>query len=349
MSCKLLNGDCLELLKDIPDRCVDLVLNDPPYNIGVKQEINGKKVRLEWDKIDGYIDWCIAWLKECSRVLRTNGVLYFWHNDIPQIAELLEAIKRETTLQFISFCIWDKGGTYRPRSWANRRPDSKTALRSWMNRCEYCLHFFNTPNNKGRKYTGNHYIHSNPACFKHLKEWYVSEKERLGLTDKDVANRYREITGKEPYMLSHYFRDSQFAIPTREVFENVFVPLGFCYVSNCLGYEAMRSDYEAMRNYHQCDVGHCNVWQYPPIPCKKRLHTCQKPAELLERVCNVSCRPGGTVLDCFMGAGSTGVAAVRSGRNFIGIEIDTKYYEIAKKRIEETIDKMADNAGLVKQ
>ena len=44
---------------------------------------------------------------------------------------------------------------------------------------------------------------------------------------------------------------------------------------------------------------------------------------------------GGTVLDPFMGSGTTGVACVQTGRNFIGIEIDPNYYAIAEKRIKE--------------
>jgi site-specific DNA-methyltransferase (adenine-specific) len=44
---------------------------------------------------------------------------------------------------------------------------------------------------------------------------------------------------------------------------------------------------------------------------------------------------GGTVLDPFMGSGTTGVACVQTGRNFIGIEIDRGYFDIAKQRIEE--------------
>ena len=46
-------------------------------------------------------------------------------------------------------------------------------------------------------------------------------------------------------------------------------------------------------------------------------------------------RPGDTVLDPFMGSGTTGVACVQTGRNFIGIEIDEGYFNIAKQRIEQ--------------
>ena len=50
---------------------------------------------------------------------------------------------------------------------------------------------------------------------------------------------------------------------------------------------------------------------------------------------NKSSNPNDTVLDCFMGSGSTGVACMETNRNFIGIELDPKYYEIAGQRITE--------------
>ena len=48
----------------------------------------------------------------------------------------------------------------------------------------------------------------------------------------------------------------------------------------------------------------------------------------------ISVRPGYTILDPYTGSGTTGVAALRMGCNFIGIEIEPKYYEIAKRRIQ---------------
>ena len=205
------------------------VLTDPPYNIGVSTQIQNKQIPNGWDKIDNYVDWCIEWLLECQRILKPNGVLYFWHNDMKQIADLLYAIQTRTSLSFMSFCIWDKGNSYRAKSWLNRDPDCKTALRSWFNICEYCLHFFNAPKDADAswKHTGLDRINSNPECYKPLKEWYKAEKERLGLADGDVARKYTEVTGKKPHMIRHYFRDSQFEIPTQKVFETVYEPLGF--------------------------------------------------------------------------------------------------------------------------
>jgi site-specific DNA-methyltransferase (adenine-specific) len=68
---------------------------------------------------------------------------------------------------------------------------------------------------------------------------------------------------------------------------------------------------------------------------KQKLHSTQKPVALLEYLIKTYTSEGETVLDNCMGSGSTGVACLNTNRNFIGIEKDGKYFEIAKKRIEE--------------
>ena len=69
--------------------------------------------------------------------------------------------------------------------------------------------------------------------------------------------------------------------------------------------------------------------------CKKGVHPAEKPIELLKRFIKVSSEENELIIDPFMGSGSTGVACKHLNRNFIGIELDNNYFEIAKKRIEE--------------
>lgn len=69
--------------------------------------------------------------------------------------------------------------------------------------------------------------------------------------------------------------------------------------------------------------------------CKKGLHPAEKQVDLLKRFVRVSSKENDTILDTFMGSGSTGVACKELNRNFIGMEIEDKYFDIAKKRIEE--------------
>ena len=72
---------------------------------------------------------------------------------------------------------------------------------------------------------------------------------------------------------------------------------------------------------------------YNRVVGKQQLHQNQKPVDLLEFLISKSSNFGETILDCFMGSGSTGVACKNTNRDFIGIELDEKYFEIAKERI----------------
>lgn len=66
-------------------------------------------------------------------------------------------------------------------------------------------------------------------------------------------------------------------------------------------------------------------------------HPTQKPEELLRRVVLATTNEGDVVLDPFMGSGTTGVAALRNGRRFVGIEKEEQYYTVAKKRLEDEV------------
>ena len=65
----------------------------------------------------------------------------------------------------------------------------------------------------------------------------------------------------------------------------------------------------------------------------KRVHQTEKPLGLMKQLVEI-CAPGGTILDPFAGSGTTGVAALQSGRHFVGIELDTRYHDIATERLE---------------
>lgn len=77
-------------------------------------------------------------------------------------------------------------------------------------------------------------------------------------------------------------------------------------------------------------------FEYPVVSGnEKTIHTTQKPVKLMEEIIRVHTKEDNTILDCFMGSGSTGVACMNTNRKFIGIELDKNYFNIAKQRIEE--------------
>lgn len=78
------------------------------------------------------------------------------------------------------------------------------------------------------------------------------------------------------------------------------------------------------------------VYTSPIVPSKDRLHPTQKSVEHLQQYIALHTNKGDTIFDPFMGSGSTGVASLIEGRKFIGCEIDSEYFEIAKRRVEGT-------------
>ncbi len=76
------------------------------------------------------------------------------------------------------------------------------------------------------------------------------------------------------------------------------------------------------------------VWQIPSVRANDN-HEAKFPLELPRRVIKLLTFPGDTVLDCFMGSGTTAVAAIREGRNYIGIEKQSEYVSLGREACEK--------------
>ena len=103
---------------------------------------------------------------------------------------------------------------------------------------------------------------------------------------------------------------------------------------HCFNYEAIR----ALNNGRQMKT----VWTIPPPDRDEKIfgkHPTQKPVALVERCLIASTERGDLVLDPFNGSGTTGVACIRCGRRYVGIELDPHYLELSRKRIENEIAK----------
>jgi site-specific DNA-methyltransferase (adenine-specific) len=81
------------------------------------------------------------------------------------------------------------------------------------------------------------------------------------------------------------------------------------------------------------------VWKFKRDTLTSNLHPTQKPVSLLEELIKTFSNEGDIVLDNCMGSGSTGVACINTNRNFIGIELNEKYFNIATERINSDIKK----------
>ena len=85
------------------------------------------------------------------------------------------------------------------------------------------------------------------------------------------------------------------------------------------------------------------IYEMPYPANVNRVHPAQKPVELIQELINMKSKEGQTVLDTFMGSGTTGVACEKMNRKFIGIEIEQKYFDIAVQRIKAENDQMKFN------
>jgi site-specific DNA-methyltransferase (adenine-specific) len=304
-------GDCLDVMRGMADKSVDAVITDPPYNIG----------KADWDKIDDYTEWCGSWLLECQRLLKDNGSLYFFHNDVEQIVDLMTWIRENTSFVFKQFIVWNKrfeGASNKGFLDGFVVPDG---LRNYQQMAEYCLFY------TFQDETGLSMIHADRNCFYSIKKYLDDELDKSGYSEQTI----KRVLNND--MNSHYFgfskRDkSQFALPTKEQYSKL-------QTTGCFRreYEDLRREYEGLRYTFNNQKTHHSVWNYEIAP--RCGHITPKPVELIENIIRHSTNEGDAILDCFAGSGTTGIAAMNTGRNAILIEKEPKYFEIAKRRIAE--------------
>lgn len=284
---QLYHGDCLEVMKNIPDGSVDMILCDLPYAV----------TDFAWDVIIPTQDLFANY----RRVLRQNANVVLFCQQ-PFSTELMNGAHKT---EFSHSLIWKKNNKTRAKS-------SKTVP---MSSYEEILVFrVNKVGNKHRHIR--------------LRQYFTSELLRCGYTVKDLEEL---IPNRSAH---HWFRfSSDFRIPSPDNYRRLQEITG-CFAEP---YESIRAEFDGERQ-NFCTYNpqgeNTNVLYFDVPHQKERVHPTQKPIDLLEYLIKCYSNPGQTVLDNCMGSGSTGVACMRCGRQFIGIEKDAKYFEIAKRRLE---------------
>lgn len=322
---KLYKDDCLEVMKNIPDKFIDLILIDPPYNIS-------KEKWDKWKTIEKYIEFMGKVFLELQRVLKDNGSFYFFHNDFLQMVELQNFINKNTDFVFKQLITWNKTNFRRP-AWVNR-DIKKCKARNWFPNIEYCL-FYTFQDQTGLKK-----LKTDMSNFKILREYFRDYQIALGMNKKQIIEKIGQRA-------DHCFRweSSQWDLPTEETYKELNkLPLKYKFIRK--EYEDLRKVYEDLRKVYEKERYKFNleeiknniscVWEDNLINTKK-LHPCEKPIDILEKIIKTSSNEGDVVLDCFLGSGSTGIAAINTNRKFIGIEKDEKYFNIAEERIKRRL------------
>ena len=117
---KIINADCMDILKQLPDNCIDLVVTSPPYNLDIKY--NTHKDNLPY--LD-YLDWCLLWIVECTRLLKDGGRIAI---NIPLETNLdgkrfickdyMNMLEKNHLLQ-TAFILWDKQNVTSRTAWGS--------------------------------------------------------------------------------------------------------------------------------------------------------------------------------------------------------------------------------------
>lgn len=307
---KLIQGDCLEKMKEIPDGSIDMVLTDPPYGTMKGAGLDG------WH--DGKTDWdstieTSAMLEQCNRILRTNGALVLFSQE-PYTSHLIT--NAHGNIPFSYRMVWLK----------DHFANSLIAKKAPVNYTEDVCVFF-------KKYdtTATHPLR--PYCQK-LKQFTNYSRSRFF---KEFGN------GRLQHFMEANNESTQFSLCTEQAYSDLIEFYGIGSMQGFMSYAELKAiDGEHKKtvarvfNLHDGKKYKSNVLRY-----KKDydgFHPTQKPVALLADLIKTYSNEGETVLDNCMGSGSTGVACINTNRNFIGIELDEGYFKIAQDRINQVRD-----------
>jgi site-specific DNA-methyltransferase (adenine-specific) len=320
---KINQGDCLELMKKIDDESVDLVVIDPPYNIKID----------EWDNIgdiDTYINWMEDVCNELLRVTRKNGSIYIF-GDFRFIGDI-KVMMNKKDVKLNSWIIWDKG------------TKAQNSTRSFINVTEHCLFFVK----------GIQKDLDIPTELNTVRNYLREEKNNSNTSNKEFSEMfsvlYNKVGCRDRSVLEHYFSEMQWVFPSKEIYEKILQKTGFfqrCYEDLYKEYKKLLFTFNVddirikrnprdKRKFANEKQLVPNVWYYNVKDEMAKIdHETPKPIDMIKRIVKVSSNKGDIVLDCFMGSGTTAVACKELERNFIGIEREIKYVNMANERLKE--------------
>ncbi|GAG80704.1 unnamed protein product, partial [marine sediment metagenome] len=255
---QLFNGDCLEIMPDIPAGSVDLVFVDPPYNIK----------KAEWDKIENYQAWCESWVAECSRVLKPNGAFWVSHS-ISKVLALISAMIERHGRDQVNWIIWDKynggkvGGTILDRT-------LQTGIRMFATFSEYLIYHADEGEWKSQCDKERGFI------FEPLRQYLEKAVLKAGWTKAQLKWQWMKERNNKSEMPRHWLEQKQFELPTRENYQWLRKHIG--NTNLCREYEDLRHEYEDLRREYEDlrreyeDLRYTfnnpgkmsSVWQIPP-------------------------------------------------------------------------------------
>jgi len=305
MKNKILQGDCLDILKTIPDESVDCVVTSPPYwalrDYGVVGQLGLESTFQE------YITKLCDIFDEVKRVLKKEGTC--WVN----IGDTYGG-------------TGNKGNSKDPKYKEGRNGQVKAINKSATQKslCQIPSRFAIEMSNRGW-ILRNEIIWHKPNCMpSSVKDRFTVDFEKVFFFVKNKKYWFEQQLEK-----SIWFEKDKRAITGGITKSGKSITSeGNQYQINKSG--SFRKD--GNRN-KRC------VWQIPTKPFKEA-HFATYPETLIEPMIKAGCPENGIVLDPFFGAGTTGLVAKKQNKNFIGIELNPDYIKIAEARLQALPDKL---------
>lgn len=299
---QLLQGNCLIESDKIKDESVDLILTDLPY--GNMNTDGGIKIGIiGWDTCINPTDI----FKLSDRTLREGGRLILFSQD-PYTTEL------------ISNQIPNLPYNYRAQ-WVKDTPGNILGVnKNMVGLTEDILIF-----TKKEGYSRNK-----------AKDYTDKIRSFINLPNKKIFEDFHK-SGLNKYAVLDTFNSSnarRYNFPTEKTYKALDKLYGISSMSGFLEYREAKEislKQGSVFNLWEKNKYKSNVLQYKKD--RDGFHPTQKPVLLLEDLIKTFSNEGDLVVDLTMGSGSTGVASVNTNRNFIGIEMDKKFFQIAAKRI----------------
>ncbi len=272
-------------------------------------KVIGEKWDYKWKTEEDYVKWSLKWIEEVARILRIGGTFYCF--GYFRTLALLVPHLEQFGLELRQQIIIDKG----IRSVSGR---ATKKYKIFPNVTESIL--FIIKDNK-----------------KFIKPFLKEKQKEIGLTAKQI-NEALGVKSNGGGMWSIYTGNNvceQF--PTEELWNKLSKILNF------------NLSYKKVAQTFNPQMGYTDVWTDIDFYKEKHLHPTQKPLRLIKRLVEASSNEGDIVLDPFAGSDSTQVACIHLNRHYIGIEMDTNYYQMASKRIalERSSPKIFDNVAFV--
>jgi site-specific DNA-methyltransferase (adenine-specific) len=235
---------------------------------------------------------------ELDRVMTDSGSFWFFHNDFGIMADLDRRIREHTTFEYRNFIVWNKLFPGCKQEGFLNGFLQVEGLNNFQKMAEYIL--FYTRKNL------------------HLK--LRQRRIELGIKSSEIGNEILSKTGGFTGWYSNIETGKNY--PTKATIVPITKHLG-------LTLDDLVPKFYNQKNSH-------SVWQFD-FDSKKMGHLTPKPIDLLVNIIEHCTEPGDLVLDCFGGSGSTAVACIQSGREYILIEREETYIEIAEKRISDSL------------